>query len=293
MLSIPVTMHIVGRNISIKKLLLIILLAAIIGYVVFINLRTPTHDRVWIDSQAVLPYATFEGNLVHVQNIRNVEYRSRYDYTTHYYDKTFDLNELETVDYIIEPFASVAAAHTFLSFGFSDGSRVGISAEARREAGEIFNPLLGASNQYEIMYTVVDERDALELRAIHRDNQVLIYPTVVDKENVKRLFVAMLERANQLKEKPEFYNLFSNSCSTNIARHINDLSPGRISWDYRLILPKESDALAYELGLLDTDYTLEELRTMYDATEAIKEHIDDPDFSTAIRSDRPTSVKVQ
>ncbi len=286
-------MNIRGKQISIKKILLLILIVSIIGYVVVINLQSPSHDKVWIDSQAVLPYAEFNEDLVHIKNIRNVTYRSRYDYTTNYYDKTFDLNALESVDYIIEPFASVAAAHTFLSFGFKDGSRIGISTEARLEVNETFNPLLGASNNYEIMYTIVDERDALELRAVHRNNQVLVYPTVVDKINVRRIFLAMLERANELKEKPEFYNIFYNSCSTNIARHINELIPGRIGWDYRLILPKESDALAYELGLLGTSYSLEELRSKYDATEAIKRHLNDPNFSVAIRANRSTNDSVQ
>lgn len=271
----------------------LLFLVLVVWIAVVLLVREPSNDRDWIDSQAVLPYAEFSGDTVTIYNIRNTVYRARYDYTTEYYNKTFDLNELETVDYIVEPFASVAAAHTLLSFGFSDGSQVAISGEARREKGEIFNPLFSATKNYEFMYTIADERDVLALRAIHRDNQVFIYPTQTSAENVKKLFVEMLTRANQLRDTPEFYSLLTNSCSTNIARHINNISPGRIGWDYRILLPKESDALAYELGLLDTEKTLEELRTMYDATASIKEMINEDDFSIAIRAHQITTDSIQ
>ena len=194
-----------------------------------------------------------------------------------------------SVDYIIEPFASVAAAHTFLSFGLADGGQIAISVEARREADEKFRIALGPFREYELMYTIVDERDALGLRAIHRDNQILLYPTVANPEQAQQLLLSVLERVNAIHTTPEFYNLFTNSCATNIANHINTIAPHTIGFDYRLVLPKESDALAYELGLLDQRTPLPELRKRHDVTARVKTHINDPNFSTLIRAERPTT----
>ncbi|MDX1412464.1 MAG: hypothetical protein R3351_09925, partial [Nitrospirales bacterium] len=47
----------------------------------------PSNDREWQAEVAVLPYATFEGNLVTVHNIRNFDYRTETDFTPAYYDR--------------------------------------------------------------------------------------------------------------------------------------------------------------------------------------------------------------
>ena len=64
----------------------------------------PSNDRDWSPDQAVLAYAEFLGDRVRVHNIRNCTYDSADDYVVHYYDKTFDLGKLTSVDFIAVPF---------------------------------------------------------------------------------------------------------------------------------------------------------------------------------------------
>lgn len=272
-------------NYTLKKrtvlgLFLIMLTAWVI---LLLMVRTPSNDRAWASDQDILPFAEFDGDVIQVKNIRNFEYISRDEFVPNYYDKTILLSDIETVDYIVEPLASVAAAHTLLSFGLKDGSRIAISVEIRKEVGEEFSPLKGIFEEYELMYVVVDERDALTLRAIHRDNPVYIYPTVASKEAVQQLFINMLKRATALLDTPEFYNTLTNTCATRIADHINEIVPSRVGWDYRILLPKDSDLLAYELGFINNSIPLEELRETYLANERIKANVNDPNFSVAIR----------
>ena len=93
----------------------------------------PSNDRVWSRDQAVLSWAEFRGPLVTVHNIRNSEYRTVDDYTVHYYDKTFDLRKIKSVDFIQVPFADTPAiAHVMLSFGFDDKDYVVLSVEIRK-----------------------------------------------------------------------------------------------------------------------------------------------------------------
>jgi hypothetical protein len=88
-----------------------------------------------------MPTATFSGNLITIHNIRNTRYRTTEDYTVTYYDKIFDLTQLDELRFVVEPFSDYRGpAHTFLSFGFS-GEYVSISIETRKEVGEHYDPL--------------------------------------------------------------------------------------------------------------------------------------------------------
>lgn len=260
-----------------------IALALIVFSSIWYFSHIPSNDREWALDQEILPYAEFNDDMVSVSNIRNFSYQSVSEYTPAYYNKTFDLNTLESVDYIVEPFGNMGAAHTFLSFGFSTGDYLAISVEIRKEVGESFSPLKGLLRNYELMYVVADERDVINLRTNYRKDTVYLYPVKTSKENMRALFADMLTRANQLREKPEFYNTLTSTCTTNIVSHINKIVPGRIPWDPRLLFPENSDALAYELGLIDNSFSLEELRERHKINEEAEQYADSPDFSKLIR----------
>jgi len=245
-----------------------------------------SNERNWSPDQAVLPHADFskDRQQVTIRNIRACEYRTADDYTVRHYDKTFDLTKLTSVDFIRVPFPDMPElAHTMLSFGFDDKEYVAVSVEIRKEQGEAYNPALGAMNKYEIMYVLGDERDLIGLRTNFRLNDVYVYPTRAEPEQVRKLFENMLARVNKLEKQPEFYNTLTNNCTTNIAKHINELVPGRVPYDYRVLMPGYSDRLAYDLGLLKTPFSFEETRRAARVTDVAYEHRDDPDFSQAIR----------
>ncbi|HSF39142.1 MAG TPA: hypothetical protein VLT87_05065, partial [Thermoanaerobaculia bacterium] len=68
----------------------------ILATVAYFSIR-PSNARTWSGDQTRLASATFEGDLVHVKDIRNFHYRSTTDYDPAWYDKTFDLRELESL----------------------------------------------------------------------------------------------------------------------------------------------------------------------------------------------------
>jgi len=244
----------------------------------------PSHARDWVLDQLVLPEATIEGDLVHIKNIRNFTYRSTTDYTPGYYDKTFDLSKIKNAYYIVEPFSDFeGAAHTFVSFEFEDSEFVSISTEIRKEQGESFSAFKGLFKQYELMYVIADERDAVKLRSNYRKDDVFIYPIKTTKERMQTVFLDMVQRANQLKEEPEFYNTLTNTCTTNIVSHVNAAVPGRVSLDPRILFPGYSDTFAYELGMIDTDLSFEAARERFRINERAEEYADSPDFSVRIR----------
>jgi len=79
-------------------------------------------------------------NFVEVKNARNFDYKTTDDFTPAYYDATYDITKLIRAWFIIEPFGERdGPAHTMLSFDFSDGQRIAVSAEIRKEIGESFD----------------------------------------------------------------------------------------------------------------------------------------------------------
>ena len=80
------------------------------------------------------PTPRSNGDLVTIHNIRNFDYRTETDFMPRYYDKTFDLRQLDSVDVIASYWMGDAIAHIFLSFGFADKDFLAISIETRRRA---------------------------------------------------------------------------------------------------------------------------------------------------------------
>jgi hypothetical protein len=257
-----------------------ILLAAALVYA----LIEPSNARDWSPDQQVMPVATFRERYVDVRHIRNTEYRSTDDYTVSHYDRTFDLDALRSVWFVVEPFHGMEGpAHTLVSFGFANDVYVAISVEIRKEKGERFSPLLGLLKRYELMYVVADERDVIKLRSNYRKDDVFLYPIRTTPERRRRMFVEMLQRANRLAEHPEFYNTLTNTCTTNIVRHVNTIAAGRVPWSYKVLLPAYSDELAYDLGLIDTTLPLDEARRRFRINDRAARYADDPEFSRRIR----------
>lgn len=264
-----------------KRLVLAIIIILLISY---FSIR-PSNNREWNLDQQVLPEISISGNQVTIKNIRNFTYRTTTDYTPGYYDKTFDLTKLKNVYYMVEPFSGhgAGAAHTLLSFEFEPDTFVAISVEIRKEVGEKFSPLKGLLRQYELMYVVADEKDVIKLRSNYRRDQVYLYPMAGSIEKKQTLFLDMLARAQKLQTKPEFYNTLWSTCTTNLVSHLNKISPDRVPFSFKVLMPAYSDRLAYDLGLIDTDLSFEEIKAKYLINERAEKYADDPNWSVKIR----------
>ncbi|MBT7553367.1 DUF4105 domain-containing protein [bacterium] len=262
-----------------------IFLFALVLLIIIWMIPQPSNNKNWSKDQQTLSYADIEDNLVHIYNIRNFEYRSTTDYDIQYYDQTFDLNKIKNMYYIVEPFGEwEGAAHTFFSFEFEDDQYVSVSVEIRKQKGEEFSAIKGLFKQYELMYVVGDERDLIKLRTNYRKDPVYLYPANTSKEKVRQLFLGMLAKVNSLKNNPEFYNTLTSTCTTNLASHINKVTPGRVPFSFKLLTPGYSDKLAYDLDLIQKQGTFAETKKYYHINDRALEFADDPAFSQKIRN---------
>ncbi len=276
----------------IGKFILIIVLLVLSGCqpLMINNIRDrfrASNDRNWSPELAVLPLVEFDGPAVHIQNIRNCNYLSKDDFVINHYDRTVQIGDVQSVDFIVVPFKqSKALAHTMLSFGLRDGSYLGVSVEVRNEKNESYKPLLGVSNQYEIMYVVADEKDLIRLRTRHRDDDVYVYPTIASPQQSRELFSSVMERVNKLAGEPEFYHSLGNNCTTNLVGHVNQLQAKKVPFSWKVLLPGFSAKYAYDLGLLDDRIPFADLEMIAHVNELANRHFDDENFSQLIRSNR-------
>lgn len=212
----------------------------------------PSNDRVWQEDVAVLPYATREGDLVTLHNIRNFEYRSETDYTPAWYDKTFDLRKLQGVDLVAVYWMGPAIAHIFLSFDFGGGDHLAVSIETRKEKGEAYSTLKGFFREYELYYVVADERDVIRLRTNYRRDppeDVYVYRLQGDIENGRRLFLAYLHNINLLRERAEFYNTLTTNCTTTIWMNAQ-VNPNHLPFNWKILASGYLPEYLYEQGRL-------------------------------------------
>ncbi len=249
------------------------------------QLKKPSNERLWSPDMALLPYGEFEGDLVHLYNIRHCTYQTTEKFTVKYSDRTFNLDELRTAYFMVEPIGKTfdGLAHTLVTFGFENNQYVAISVELRREQDEHFNPIAGMYKEYELMYVIGDERDLIKLRTNFRKDVVYLYPITAPLEILRTLFVDMIERTNLLHDRPEFYHTFLSSCTTNIVDHVNRMVPGQVPFSYKILLPGYSGRLAYDLDLIETDIPFQELQQRYRIDQRARAIGDDPRFSILIR----------
>jgi len=245
---------------------------------------TPSNSRDWTPEQVVLATAEFHGNQATVHNIRNGRWRSETDCALAYRDKTFDLEELTSVDFIVVPFnAAPALGHTMLSFGFAGKDYLAVSVEMRKERGQEISAAGSVFQQYGLIYVLADERDVIQKRVLHDQSEVYLHRSTATPPEARALFKDVMRRVNRLSRQPEFYDALTNNCVTNIRDHINRLRPNRIPYDRRVLLPGHSDRLAYDLGLIEHHGSFEETRLSAMINYRACLHRDDPDFSTHIR----------
>ena len=257
-----------------------------IGTAIFISRTDPSLVGNWAPDQAVMPSIHFlKKNKVRINNIRDINYRTTQDFDLAFYDRTINLDDVESAWLIISPFGSFGVAHTFVSFGLKDGTFLSISIEIRRKKGKQFNAVKAFFRQFEMMYVIADESDVIKVRTNTIKATVRLFPIQTEKKCIQAVFVDMLKRADKLSIEPEFYNTLWNNCTTNIIKHARRFSDKPIPlWDIRYLLPENIDKIAYKLNMIDTHLSYEAAREHFDITELAQASEDAKDFSNAIRA---------
>jgi hypothetical protein len=260
--------------------------ALVAAVVVYWLLIPPSNNRNWRKDVAVLPHADVKGNLVTIHDIRDFNYRTTTDFDVHYYDKTYDLDKLRTVDFFMSFWAPMPFCHTMVTFGFEGGDHLCVSIETRPQENQGYSPLAACFKQFELIYVAGDERDIVRLRTNFRDESVYLYHIQTTPEGMRRFFLRYCERMNDLWARPEWYCTLTRNCTTDIPRRDGG-TYGLFPESWKIIINGFVDRFLYRQGSLDQNVPLIELRKLGHINTRGQNAGDDPDFSHQIRQSIP------
>jgi hypothetical protein len=248
----------------------------------------PSNDRDWLPNVARTPWATVDGDRVTIHNIRNFSYRTEFDFTPAWTEKTYDLRKLEGIDIVASYWMGPDIAHVFVSFAFEGGDHLAMSIETRTEKGEGYSAIKGFFRQFELYYVVADERDLIGLRTNYRRDppeDVFVYRVKSTPEGRRAFFLEYIRQINALKEKPEFYNSLTTNCTTNIWVN-SQVNPGRLPMSWKILASGHVPQYLFENGRLeDHGLPFEQLQKRAHVNARAQAAGIVPDFSQRIRKD--------
>lgn len=248
---------------------------------------TPSNDRSWVNDNQRLASVEITGDKAHIKNVRDFSWRTTKDYDERWIDMTINLNKVRKIWFILEYFSPERKemAHTILSYEFDDGRRLACSIEVRRKEGSRFHPLKGMFRSYELIYVWGTESDIIGVRSrCRRKSKTHLFEGVVlGPGNERRMLESYLRRTNKLAKDPEWYNTITNTCTTNIVNHVNEVYPGRVPWAIGVLMPGLSPKMLLRNNLVKSSGNIDE--TMESSLiDSISEKWDDSrDFGDWIR----------
>jgi hypothetical protein len=270
-----------------RWLVLAVYSAAFVFVVAWWTTIKPSNDRNWAPETARSATGTIVGDRLVLNNVRNFTWRSDTDFDKVWEQRAYDLSLLTDVDLIMSYWAGEAIAHTIVSFGFGDRSRLAFSIEIRKEQQETYSPIAGFFKQYELAIVAADERDVVRLRSNVRGEDVRMYRLRMTPENTRLLLREYVNELNKLARKPRFYNTLTANCTTVVFDMVQVVHPG-LSMDPRILLSGYLPNYVYDLGATVTNVPFAELRERSRIHDKAAQANMALDFSALIREGIPS-----
>ncbi len=239
----------------------------------------------WQPDVKVAPRIEVNGDRVIVRSVRNFHYRSETDFDERWEDREYDLSKLATLDLFMSYWGPTLICHTFVSFGFEgpNGTMdyIAVSIETRKEVGQEYSALGGAFRQYPLVHVWAAESDVVKVRTNFRHEDVYRYRMVSTPEGRRRLFLAYVDRGNELANHPHWYNAVTHSCGVGIVRLVSQEKLPLIP-PIHVALNGLWDRWAYNHGMFETSKPFARLRQEA-YIDDLARGASDADFSERIR----------
>jgi Domain of unknown function (DUF4105) len=247
----------------------------------------PSNDRPWQPDVAETAWAEINGDDVTVHNVRNCDYRTETDFTTHWETRTVRLSQITGMDLAIMYWGSPWMAHPIVSFRFADALPLCFSIETRKTIGQEYSAVRGLYRQYTLIYIVADERDSIRVRSKYRHGEdVYLYRTLASPAQARVRFLEYVNTINMLHDHPRWYNAITTNCTTNI--RTQRPTSQRVPWDWRMLVNGKADEMLYERHVIVTGgLPFSELKQHSLINQRARDADKDPDFSRLIRDGLP------
>ena len=252
----------------------------------------PRNDRDWSPEMARTLTYQREGDELVVSNVRNFNWTGPATADERWETRRYDLKQLRSVDVLSLYWMGPSIAHTYFSFVWADGSALSLSVEIRKEKGEAYSPIGGFFKAYELSILAGDERDFYGWRVFFPVEDIQLFHTRAKPEEARVLLLRLLDAANKLAATPAWYNTLTDNCTTETWMFTEALGADH-PMDRRMLVSGYLPDMLYELKLLDSAHTLEELRAgghiLPRAKAALDHGLEGAAFSNALREGVPAN----
>ena len=185
-----------------------------------------------------------------LENVRDFRYRTEHEFVMRYRRLVVDPERISSIDAVFSHWDDLEGiAHSMLGLNFADGTTVVISLETRLPEGAEQNGIDGLYRRYALAMLAGTPEDMYGLRADHRGETLYVYRLKADHDAMRKMTVALLERAGELQRKPDFYNSLIRNCTTGLLPMLPDAGE-MLKGDLRLMLNGLAANLLFERGVL-------------------------------------------
>lgn len=261
--------------------------AAILTWFILI---APSNDRVWSPEMVQLLTYARDGDTITVKNVRNFNWTGKETADEKWETRRYALSELKSVDVLSLYWKGPRVAHTYFSFVWANGEALSLSVEIRKEVDENYSPVAGFFKAYELSILAGDERDFYGWRIHFPKEDLQRFRTRATTAEAGKLLITLLDAANDLAARPEFYNTLTENCTTEVWMLTDALALGE-PLDWRMFASGYLPDFLYDLKVLDTTRPLADLRDRAHMMPAVRKAmtggLTGSAFSTAIRNDTP------
>jgi hypothetical protein len=246
----------------------------------------PPMDGNWEPDNARQVTGVIDQDILTLTNIREFEWRSEDDFSEIWTTQNFDLSQITSVDMFMTYWGGPHMAHVMLSFGFVDAPHLVLSVEVRREIGGDFHPIPDFFKTHTRINIASVESDVVGVRANIRGHDAKLYRLNTSPDLARQIIEEFVRDANSLAAEPQFFNSIFKNCTTAIAE-ILQAAGVNVPLSWRIVLNGHLPSLVYAHGLMDTRFTLDELRERGRINGRAKQAGLGAGFSAAIRQGVP------
>ncbi len=223
----------------------------LVGTAILFIINKPSNNRNWELGQEKMARFYFnqdEPGKVKIKNVRDFQWKE--PVAKQWIEREVDVDEITGLDVGVAHFSpKQSLGHVFLIFNFKNDKPLGISVESRRSKDETFSVGGGFFFHYEILYIAATKDDLLGLRRKNKE-PVYLYHINTDSDKIKKLFLVLAKKENQLYEHSQFYHPIFNNCSNSIIRALWGISDKKFPLIRGSLFPGYADEMLFDMGLI-------------------------------------------